>query len=292
MQIISNFLSMFWAVFKIPVMILSVILALIFILVSLRLVVYRFKFGKKKKGSRRILKKRGLLKKLLVDFPERLAKDIYNRDPDFFRYQGMHLFCGEQGSGKTMAMVEFMRRMQYEYPLSNCITNFGYKYQDDVLSHWKQLVTYKNGFEGVIVGIDELQNWFSSNDSRNFPPQMLEVVTQNRKNRRVIIGTSQVFTRLAKPIREQATLIYLPTTICGCITFVRVKKPILTSEGEVQEYKSRGWYFFVHDDDLRNAYDTYKVIESLASSGFVENKEVNTTIFNTNNVVMSKKFGK
>lgn len=289
---VKNLISMFWTVFKIPVVIIGIILVIIEVSVNSRLLVYRFKYGKRKKGSRRILKERGLLKKLFIDFPERFAQDIYNRDPDFFRYQGMHLFCGEQGSGKTIAMIEFMRRIQYEYPASKCITNFGYKKQNDVLKRWQQLVSYKNGFEGVIVGIDELQNWFSCNDSKNFPPQMLEVVTQNRKNRRVILGTSQVFTRLAKPIREQATLIYLPTTILGCITFVRVKKPVLTSDGEVQEYKNRGWYFFVHDEELRNSYDTYKVIESLASSGFVENKEVNTTIFNTNNVVMSKKLVK
>lgn len=29
-------------------------------------------------------------------------------------------------------------------------------------------------------------------------------------------------------------------------------------------------YFFVHNDELRNAYDTYKVIENLRKSGFKE----------------------
>lgn len=67
------------------------------------------------------------------------------------------------------------------------------------------LMSYKNGIQGVIVSIDELQNWFSSNDSKNFPPEMLEVITQNRKNRRIILGTSQNFYLLAKAIRSQAT---------------------------------------------------------------------------------------
>ncbi len=34
-------------------------------------------------------------------------------------------------------------------------------------------------------------------------------------------------------------------------------------------------YFFVHNDELRNSYDTYKVIENLRKSGFKEEvKEV------------------
>lgn len=197
---------------------------------------------------------------------------MLKREPDFFRYQGLHIFCGEQGSGKTIALVEFMMRMQKEYPEAKIMTNFGYLKQNTELVHWKQLLDYKNGFKGVIVGIDELQNWFSSNESANFPVEMLEVVTQNRKNRRVILGTSQVFMRLAKPIREQATLIYEPITLLGCLTIVRVKKPILDAVGNIIEKKSRGWYFFVHTDELREAYDTYKVIERLSKSGFKESK--------------------
>ena len=48
------------------------------------------------------------------------------------------------------------------------------------------------GVQGVICLIDEMQNWFSSNQSKNFPPEMLQVVTQNRKNRRVIMGSDLV----------------------------------------------------------------------------------------------------
>ena len=82
------------------------------------------------------------------------------------------------------------------------------------------------------------------------------------------MGTAQVFTRLSKPLREQATEVRDCKTILGCLTLVFRKEPILSAEGDVLEYKSRGFYFFVHDRDLRESYDTYKVIDSLASSGF------------------------
>jgi hypothetical protein len=129
-------------------------------------------------------------------------------------------------------------------------------------------VDYANGIQGVIVQMDELQNWFSSNQSKNFPPEFLEVITQNRKNRRVILGTSQVFTRLSKPLREQTTEVRKCYTFCGCLTVVLRKEPVLDSSGEVLEYKNRGFYWFVHTKEIRESYDTYHVIESLSKSGF------------------------
>lgn len=165
-------------------------------------------------------------------------------------------------------MIEFAMRMQEEYPLAKCTSNLGYIYEDNKLKDWRMLMNYKNGKKGVIVIMDELQNWFSSNDSKNFPPEMLGVITQNRKNRRIILGTSQNFYLLAKAIRSQATEVRRCTTLLGCLTIVRRAEPILDSEGNVAEWKNRGMYFFVHNKKLRESYDTYKVIENLNKSGF------------------------
>lgn len=48
-------------------------------------------------------------------------------------------------------------------------------------------------------------------------------------------------------------------------------------------------YFFVHSKELRNAYDTYKVIENLRKSGFKENSQ---EISNNATIVLSSKKGK
>lgn len=183
-------------------------------------------------------------------------------------HQGLIVYTGRQGSGKTSTLVRDMMLIQKEYPLCKVLTNLAYTKQDVALNHWKQLVDYKNGHLGVIVAIDELQNWFSCNQSKNFPPEMLQVITQNRKNRRVIFGTAQNFYLLAKAIRSQCTEVRECFTIFGCLTIVRRREPILDGEGNVSEWKNRGIYFYVHDDELRASYDTYKVIESLAKSGF------------------------
>lgn len=48
-------------------------------------------------------------------------------------------------------------------------------------------------------------------------------------------------------------------------------------------------YFFIHSKELRNAYDTYKVIENLRKSGF---KEISPEISNNTTIVLSGKKGK
>lgn len=267
---LKTLLDMFWFLLRIPLFLLAVFLAFFGLLCILQFIyLYRVKGMRPKKGQHNHVKKEGFFRRLLVDAPRRIIVDLLERDPEFFRFQGLHVFCGEQGSGKTIALVEMMMRMQKEYPKAKCITNLGYAYENRPLTDWRQLLTYNNGKKGVIVGIDEMQNWFASGKN-TLPAEMLEVVTQNRKNRRIIVATSQVFTRMAKGLREQCTLIYEPITILGAVTWVRIRKPMLDSEGNVVKKVSRGSYFFVHSQELRDAYDTYKVIHSLASEGFKE----------------------
>ena len=277
-DILKGFVDFFGTIIKIPLFIFLLFSACL----GVSILIYAlsdFLSGKRLPRSKEVVhvpqKKVSLFRKVFLDFPRQFITDLESHDPAFFPYQGCIIFCGRQGQGKTISLVEFMRRMQKEYPKSKVITNLGYTKEDNVLNDWKPLITYKNGIYGVIVGIDELQNWFSSNQSKDFPPEMLQVITQNRKNRRIILGTSQVFTRLAKPLREQATEIRDCHTFFGCITFVSRKEPILGSDGDVVEYKNRGWYCFVHDKDLRDSYDTYKVIDSLAESGFKEGGNIN-----------------
>ena len=225
-------------------------------------------------------KKHSLFRQILIDAPRRYVLDQFNREPGFFSPKGIHMFCGEQGSGKTISAVEMMLRLQKQYPAAKMITNFGVKSEDKMLSMWQQLLTYNNGHQGVIVGIDELQNWFMSGKNQ-LPPEMLEVVTQNRKNCRILCCTAQVFTRVNKGIREQVTMVYQPHTVLGCFTFVIKRKPVFDSEGNVIDLKYRGFYSFVHTEELRNSYDTYKVIHSLASEGFKEMpNDVNISIYN------------
>ena len=269
-----SMLMVFWNFLKYPVY-LILILLLLFILLCFIFIVIGFIKGKRfKKGSRRVVKKHGFFRRLLIDLPKQFVEDLFAKDPDFFRYQGLIIFEGRQGSGKTTSMVEQAIRMQKEYPLSKCTSNLGYTKQDTALTDWRMLMNYKNGIKGVIVLMDELQNWFSSNDSKNFPPEMLQIITQNRKNRSIIMGTAQNFYLLSKAIRTQTTE-------------VRRFEPILDAEGNVAEWKKRGMYFFVHNKELRDSYDTFKVIERLNKVGFKEELPQVETVMN--NYIINKR---
>lgn len=271
-------LSMFWSMIRVFVDFLKYPLYFILICILLILISCAFYYvkgllkGKRvPKGNRRRLRKPGLLEKIFILMPKQYIEDLFSRPADFFPYQGMIIFEGRQGSGKTISMVRYMKDMQYEFPDALCTTNLAYMDENKPLKTWTMLIDYKNGYKGVIVAMDELQNWFSSNDSKNFPPEMLSLITQNRKNRRIILGTSQNFYLLAKAIRSQATEVRRCATYFGCLTVVRRLEPILDSEGNVVEWKKRGIYCFVHDKELRESYNTWKVIENLRKSGFKEN---------------------
>lgn len=271
-------LSMFWSMIRVFVDFLKYPLYFVLICILLILISCAFYYvkgllkGKRvPKGNRRRLRKPGLLEKIFILMPKQYIEDLFSRPADFFPYQGMIIFEGRQGSGKTISMVRYMKDMQYEFPDALCTTNLAYTDENKPLKTWTMLIDYKNGYKGVIVAMDELQNWFSSNDSKNFPPEMLSLITQNRKNRRIILGTSQNFYLLAKAIRSQATEVRRCATYFGCLTVVRRLEPILDSEGNVVEWKKRGIYCFVHDKELRDSYNTWKVIENLRKSGFKEN---------------------
>lgn len=254
------------------------------------MLIYFFYFYKQgyrmKKG---ITKKKmyhgSIVERIFWDFPKQFILDKFNKDPDEFEPYGFRMICGEQGRGKTITLVYLLMKYQEMYPYAKTFTNLCYKYEDGQINSWRDMINYSNGKYGCICVLDEVQNWFSSLQSKDFPPEMLTEITQQRKQRKVIFGTSQVFTRTAKPIREQTYLIYDPLTIFGCITIVRKKKPILDDSGTVTGYKHRGMFFFVHTPQIRSAFDTYKKIIQQAEVGFKPANEQLSTLYRPTEII-------
>lgn len=278
---LSGFLSIFkliWELLKLPLCLLLVLLLAIGFSCIFYFWSFRALFKARGRSDFIPFKDMPLWKKIFVAAPKQFILDIANRPLNFFPGHGMIIFEGRQGAGKTSSMVYYISRLQAQYPHLKVITNFAYAKQDKDLRHWKQLVHYNNGFEGVCAAIDELQNWFSSKQSKDFPPEMLSVVTQNRKNKRLILGTAQNFYMLAKDIRTQVTEVHRCLTIGGVFTIVHKVEPVCDSQGNVVKFRHLGWYCWVHEVELRNSYDTYKAIESLSESGFTERKESTTII--------------
>lgn len=225
--------------------------------------IYYFFF--KKRRRERIAKINRVLQpnpfiKLFYLAPKHIVDNYFNSKIGCFREHGIVLFEGKQGSGKTLTITQHLNILREKYPEAKILTNYGYKFEDDEISDWHRMLTDNNGEKGIVYAIDEMPNWFSSADSKNFPTEMLEVVTQNRKNRRVIFGTCHTFSMVAKPIRIQTTEVRKCRTILNCITIVKRLEPVFDSAGDVERYIPKGFYWFVHSDLLYNSYDTLKVI--------------------------------
>lgn len=273
---IKSFLSFFAAILKmlkVPLYILLAFVALLGLSCVVWGIRYAKRFKQREKSVTRPLKKRALWKRIFIDAPKMFILDRVNAPANFFPVHGLIIFEGRQGSGKTSSMVHYIHELQQQYPKVKCTTNFAYTSEDKPLSDWRDLVHYKNGYEGVIVAIDELQNWFSCKQSAEFPPEMLAVVTQNRKNRRVLLGTAQNFYMLAKDIRTQCTELRRCLTLCGVFTIVHRVRPVCNSAGDVEKYDNIGWYCWVHTPEERESYDTYKAIENISASGFKERQK-------------------
>lgn len=230
--------------------------------------VYYFIKGKRFKLPSSTYRHPSVFRRFFIDFPKRYVMDAYNADPDAFSESGVHLFCGVQGSGKTISVTELLLRMQKKYPKLYVRTNMFYKYEDSVINHWTDIVENENGIYGQIDVLDEIQAWFSSNQSKDFPPEMLAEISQQRKQRKMIVGTAQVFGQVAKPLRMQTTFVYCPITFAGCLTIVRVSRPEFYDDENGRFKRFERVYWFVHSDEIRNSFDTYRKIDSLRKSGF------------------------
>jgi ATP-dependent Clp protease ATP-binding subunit ClpX len=216
----------------------------------------------------------------LLDFLKWVFLDVcftLKRGKVFAEY-GLTLYCGRQGGGKTISMVEYLERMRKKYPKALIITNFGYIHESCSMSSWRDLLEVRNGLDGVIFAIDELQNEYNSNNWKDFPEDLLREITQQRKQRIKIIASSQVFSRVVKQLREQCYEVVECRTVLGRWTFQRCFDAedynAVLDNPERKNKLFRKWrYSFVQSDSLRSLYDTYKKIERMRSTEFIPRHE-------------------
>lgn len=271
--------------YKVMLYVSPFILPFVISMVGFFVIYYRKGMRMKRGFSVRKMRHGSIIERLFWDFPKQFMLDKFNADPDEFKPFGFRMITGEQGKGKTITLVYLLLKYQEMYPFVKIMTNFAYKYEDEQLNQWQDMLHYSNGKNGYICVLDEVQNWFSSLQSKDFPPEMLGEITQQRKQKKLILGTTQVFTRCAKPIREQTYLIYEPITLFNCITIVKKLKPKMDDNATVTGYKFKGIFFFVHTPKIRNAYDTYKKIEKYVEQGFKPASEQLSALFNSQFII-------
>ena len=245
--------------------------------------------------------------------------DFIKNHPDYFSSDGLLIFCGSQGSGKTLSAVQYSTKVLDSYEKAIFCTNVEIKdfpincsYRSRtiidnginkniveyftlvsnimvrrVISYFKNgeqtseitdfptigfngriVVEYdgiesikniENGELGVLYLIDEIHLEFNSLESKNVPIEVMIEVSQQRKQRKHIIGTSQVYMRLAKPFREQIKNVVI------CRNFFKSIQWNKLIDGETSReengklvFDTQKFILWFHSPKLYNMYDTYK----------------------------------
>lgn len=190
--------------------------------------------------------------------------------PDYFYPCGEIIFVGGQGSSKSLNAVLYTENLLKKYPKCKLKTNLllkTYPIDNERIFEFKNMDDFfniDNGEYGVIYLIDEIQLYFNSLESKNINSEVIQFISQLRKRRIHIVATSQVFGRLAKPLREQFSEIILCKCFGGLISYLQIidKDSIenndngTTLKGRV---KKKQWFF--HDPKYYEEYDTSFVIE-------------------------------
>lgn len=154
---------------------------------------------------------------------KKYLKNFYKEHPNYFKPEGIVIFSGFQGEGKTLSSVDYVRNLTWLYPKAILCTNTeieGLCPLSKVVEYQgiESLVDLNNGYEGVIYYIDEIELEFNCLESKNIPARVLTEFAQARKQRKHIVGNSQFFMRVAKPLREQTKYVVFCKKIFGFIT--------------------------------------------------------------------------
>lgn len=137
--------------------------------------------------------------------------------PEYFDPCGLLTWCGEQGCGKTISLVNYVRQLVDYYPKVVIVSNIkliGFPehikiiYYQNISQLFKLFDEVHNGYAGVIYIVDEIQVLFHALLKRSYNVETLETISQQRKQRKHILGTAQVYKRIDKVFREQMNRYY------------------------------------------------------------------------------------
>lgn len=194
--------------------------------------------------------------------------------PDYFHPDGFICFTGSQGSGKTLSAVQYIHRLVTEYPRVLLVTNCHLDFPDwdgrqIRYEGYEQMQTLDNGWLGIILFLDEIQAEFNSLESKKIDPAWFSVICQQRKRRIHVVGTAQLFSRVAKPWREQFTACIRCRGWFDLIQYNQVISLDDVEEDEngriIKEKAGFGKVWF-RDPALYAMYDTWERVERKESA--------------------------
>lgn len=178
---------------------------------------------------------------------------------------GSRVYYGHQGNGKTLSMVRYVEQIKRDFPACKVYSNVILKNVDhtritspDDLSH---ALSVANGRAGVLVCLDEAHLFFN-NTRGGISLDVLTAISQQRKDRRHIVFTTQIWEEMDISLRKQVPEIIKCKRILNMIFLTHFNGFTMKynkAENEFIADKEYTEIFKLHDY-LYNSYDTYQKI--------------------------------
>lgn len=210
----------------------------------------------------------------------------YVRPPKNQFPTGTRVYKGFQGSGKTLSMVKYAFDVQKAFPDCLIVSNIkinglnNYKFiDDDSVLH--AALALSCGASGMLILLDEAHLYF--NKKSGISLDVLTAISQQRKDRKRLVFSSQIWEELDISLRKQVK------EIVNCRCFAGRIQINSISDGETLSYdKLAGEYVakhirtevFKHYKSLYDCYDTRQKI--------VSNKEYQRTPQTMQNVTFAQ----
>lgn len=190
----------------------------------------------------------------------------YTRPPKKQFPLGMSCYKGLQGFGKSLSLTKDAFDIKKEFPDCVVFSNmylYGIEYNlFKSVSDLINALSFKNEDKGVLIIIDEAQNYF--NKKTGVPLEVMSQLCQNRKNRRCILMTCQIWEDLDVMLRKQVK------TVVNCRKFWKFQINTYHNGEELTFDKREGEYVapkrftkvFKHNDIYYNRYNTLEIIQT------------------------------
>ena len=192
---------------------------------------------------------------------------IKNKNPEELDVTGINIFTGSQGSGKSLSMIHVFKKLIYDFPKAIVVTNLEFNFKiPNKIKKYEGFEDFKieNGIYGVIYLLDEIHLILNSLESKGVPLSIIVELSQQRKQRKLILGTSQVYSRMAKPLREQIRNIIICKNYFSLFQINYLVDAFESQEdnnGKLKFKKMKVSFFFHRKEDYL-AYDTYKKMDT------------------------------
>ncbi len=190
------------------------------------------------------------------------------------KFWGIYCYVALPGEGKTLSMVAHMERVRKELGPDQVFiaTNFFYKHQDMAISHWVDMIKASkfalDHGRYCVIAMDEIHTTFDASDWKSFPPEMLSLLSFNRKYGLQFICSSQIYDRIPKKVRDISNYTVLCKNTLGLDRhFKNYYFNTLDYESGFSGKRVKADFIrtFVADDSLYSLYDTLAQVDKMTA---------------------------